>query len=285
MPSEAFYRSAAKTAWVAPLVAIFVNYCNHASPSAVNQSPRYQLVGLFITVVLTLIGFVSGIFALRGIGRYRRASIIVPAILGVSFNSLVILTFLMVVYSGSKVSTASAANRQRQQHMEFAQGAEEGRRSFTEYGGWFGNLATSSAGVVVTSWDDRSPSARRILDDLPVPCSVLMIVARPARGKNSVALEPSSLTMEFADGHIVHALDGDSILSRSKNDPKGVMRRFNAACRSDPTQDVYGAISFIPAGTDLPNLRSVTFRVNGKPMTIHGRFLSAKERRAMLPGN
>jgi hypothetical protein len=285
MPSEAFYRSVAKTAWVAPVAAIFINFCNQANPSAVSQAPKYQLVGAFISIVLILTGFVSGIFALRGIGRYRRASIFIPAIIGVTFNGLTILAFLMVVCFAGKVPTASAADRQRQQQAASAQGAQEGRRSFTDYGAWAGKLTTSSTEIGVMSMDDHSPTARRIIDDLPVSCSLLMIVARPARGQNSVELEPSSLTMQFADGHIVHALDGDSILSHAKDDPNGILRRFNAARRPDPTQDLYEAISLIPAATDLRNLRSVTFRMNGKPITIQGRFLSAEEKRTLHPGN
>ena len=150
MRQEGFYRNAAKAAWVAPLVAVAVNYCNRADP-AIAQEPRVQMLGGLICFGLVLSGLISGMVALRGTATYRRASILVPAIIGVSFNGLVILSLLAVMHLAGKVSTASAAAVQRQQQVAFAEGMEEGRRSVTEYGGWVGRLATPSAMVGVGS--------------------------------------------------------------------------------------------------------------------------------------
>ena len=282
MRSEAFYRNAAKAAWVAPLIAIAVNYANSPPP----KEPHVRLVNGWICFGLILTGLVCGILALRGTATYRRASILVPAIIGVSFNGLVIIALLAVIHLAGKVSTASAAMRQQQQQQrlraEMDEGAREGRQSITEYGGWVGRITTPSAAIGVTSLDDRSPMARRILDDLPVSCSIVVIAARPAPSHDGVRLEPSSLTMELADGSTLHALDGRSILSRAKDDPNGALLRFNAACRADPTQNAYEALALIPAGTDLHDLRSVTLRVNGKPIKVPGRFMTAEERRTSL---
>ena len=281
--SESFYRKAARAAWVAPLVAIALNYCNHANPTP--QPPRVQFVFGLIATALILTGFIAGVIALVGAATYRRASIIVPAIIGVSFNGLIILALLMVLHLAGKVSTASAAMRQRQERIALAQGAQEGQTSVMEYGGWVGKLSTASGVVAVTSLDDQSPTARRLLNDLPDPCSVLFIIARPTRAHAGVQLEPSSLSMEFANGRIVHALDGNSILGHAKDDPDGLLLKFNAAYRPDPAQDLYESFCLIPAGTDLCGLRSVTFLINGKRITIHGRFLSAKEKQMQYRGN
>ena len=203
-----------------------------------------------------------------------------------TFNGFVIFAALAVIHLMGKVSTTDAAiRRQQQQQSEFAQGMEEGRRSTMDFGGWIGRGSTPSAMVGVMSLDDHSPTARRLLNDLPVPCSVLGIAARPAPGCRNVELEPSSLTMEFADGHLVHALDGARILGAARNDPQHVLLRFNSAFHTDPAQDMYQSFALIPAGTDVRKLRSVTFRMNGEEITVRGSFLSPEQKQAMGAGN
>lgn len=269
MFSEDFYRNAAKAAWVGPLAAAFINATNQT-----NQSPddwRGRAVISIACGALVLIGFFAGIIALTGAVRYRRVSIIAPAIIGVSFNSLVIVTALILVYSGTKVSTARAT---AQKQHDMAQGAEEMRQSLTDYGSWIGTKSTSIAGFAVMSVDDRSPTGRRFQHDLPVPCSVLMITARPTHADDTLEFDTSTLRMRFADGHATKSLNSASILAQAKDDPQHVLQRLGSGLRPDQAQNAYGAVCLIPPGVDLRNLVSVTFRVNSIPITIRGEFLS-----------
>ncbi len=269
MFSEDFYRNRAKTAWVGPLTAVIINTVSPASHAP--EDWRVRAVMSIVCGALVLIGFFSGIIALIGAVRYRRVSIILPAIIGVSFNSLVIVTALIVVYSGTRPSTARAT---AQKQHDMAEGAEEMRQSITGYGSWIGTASTSIGGFAVMSVDDRSPTGRRFGHDLPVPCSVLMITARPTRADDTLEFDTSTLRMRFADGHAIKSLNSASILAQAKDDPQHVLQRLGSGLRPDQAQNAYGAVCLIPRGTDLRNLASVTFRVNSIPITIHGEFLS-----------
>lgn len=284
MASEGFYRSAAKAAWVAPLVAVGLNIFAKPDP-ALESSWHYRMVRGGIACALILTGFIAGIVALSGIGVHRRASIVIPASLGVSINGLVILSFLAVLNLGNKVSSSAAAQQrqQRRQESEVELGKADARLSMMLYGGWVGRGNTPTAFIGLTSLDDQSPAARRLVDGLPAPCSVIVIVAQPAPGRHGMILEPSSLTLKFADGHTVHALDGGAIFSRAKNDPAHAMLKFNAAYQLEPPKERYTAFALIPRGTDMHNVRSVTFKLNGTTTTISGRYLTDVEKREQFP--
>jgi hypothetical protein len=288
LASEAFYRNAAKSAWVAPVVVVALNLLGQhgqADP-AVDLGWKYKMVSGGIALALILTGFIAGIVALCGIRAHRRVSIAVPAVIGVSINGLVIFSALAVIHLGNRVTTSSAAEQARQQRWQQSQiemGKADARMSLVLFGGWVGKGSTPTAQVALTSLDDQSPTARRVLDVLPVPCSVVVIVTQSAPGRHDMTIEPSSLTLKFADGHVVHALDGGAIFSRAKKDPTHELLKLNSAHQFDPTKEQYEAFALIPPGVDMRQVRSATLRVNGSPATISGRYLTDVEKREMFP--
>ena len=270
-----FYRNAAKTAWLSPVVAIALGYCASAGIKASGTTgPLVQLVLTLVTGIFVLIGFFSAVIALLGMKSQGRQGILVPAAVGLAINGLLILAAVEVLSAARKVAAASEVHPQQQ----LAAAEQDGRDSVLKYAGWVGALRTESGILTIGTLDDNSPTARMISDDLGTPCSLVMVATETGVGSAPPRIDPSSLKLSFNDGRFVEALDAHEVLGASHGAAAGAIARLQAPGKPQGDRVVSITLCFIPRGLSFRNVSSVTLTVNGKTTRVPGRLLSAGEK-------
>ena len=89
------YYQAARAAWAAPLVAIFLGCCAGGASTRGNAA-----AGLFVALFQLLLiaaGVGCGIYALTGVKRVGKEGIVVPAMIGLMMNALIILLNIVII--------------------------------------------------------------------------------------------------------------------------------------------------------------------------------------------
>jgi len=218
-----------------------------------------------------LCGLFAGVTALVGTGGSRR-SILAPALIGVVFNSLIILTGIW---------TISAARSASARPVTQAQLYQEGISSAEDFPGWIGAAKLPGGAIVVGSLDDQSPAARRVLDELTTPCSVVTVTISNSNSASPLALDPASLRLLSTQGTI-DVLSPDDVLANIRQGESSPLHKLAAPQIVPAGERACVTICFIPRGIDLHQVAAVTIRLNGQKMTIPGRFLSAPEKQKKL---
>lgn len=274
LPPNNFYQNAAKAAWAAPLLAMAVTFTLAAGASIVNHGAAHttsQAINACISGALVLCGFFAGIMALLGAGTSRK-QIRTPAIIGVALNGLIILT---------GVWTFTAARAASAHPINAAQLYREGISSVEDFPGWIGPARLPGGAVVVGTLDDQSPTARRVLDELTTPCSVITITISNAASASPITLDPSSLRLLSTQGTI-DALAPEDVLATARASAIESLRRLSAPQVIPAGQKACVTVCFIPRDIDLHQVAAVTVRINGQKMTIPGRFFSSQEKQKQL---
>lgn len=122
---ENWYRQMARASWLAPLVAIVVNFMLFATQGITpgKSDPVRAVLG----VVFIFGGLVLGIVALFGVRKYGSAKILVPAFIGIGINLfLIVMGTLPVLYLAKK-----RAQLQPAVHSPMARLLKDDRLSFS----------------------------------------------------------------------------------------------------------------------------------------------------------
>jgi hypothetical protein len=293
LTTQRFHRSAANAAWAAPIVAILFSFCSASAVrrlelSSGGHEPVAKLILGLIAVAIVMIGSASGIVALCGVRAHGHKEITLPAVLGLALNALLIM-FGVSVYrsapsaSASRAPAASMLGRPQAIAQRQATTDQEGLESMLHFPGWIGLGRTSFGSVAAASLDDRSPTARRILNELAVRCSIIAIAVNNSAGTQALDVNPSSLQLHMADGSVVRALNADRTLASVKSSGTSDLGRFAGTQHVPAGQALYELACFIPAGVDATAIKSATIHVNGRPISFSGRYLSVKEKSGLDP--
>src|SRR5947209_1169723 len=86
-----FGMQAAKASWVAPIIAVALNFLTNGA------GPQARAVSGFVSLGLYIVGLILGIVALAGVRKYGRKGVLVPAIVGVCINGALVLLFALVI--------------------------------------------------------------------------------------------------------------------------------------------------------------------------------------------
>jgi uncharacterized protein DUF4339 len=244
------------TVFLIALAAIFTG----AGPRFV-QSMNPLIAG---AIGLSIIpAFFAGIYALFGVGKTKRRGVLFPAVFGVIFNGIFLLA------AGSKIMFAQAS---------YARFVREGIPSLTDYPGWVGAAKLPEGFIAVGSFDDDSPAAKLVSDQLGSQYTVIDIGVDNRRGSYSIEVNPSSVLIRTPQGS-VRALDLDTALKSSPN-AETLLQEWSGRHAVRPGEG-HEFLCLIPHGVDLHSAYQVDLVVNGVTVSVPGRFMSAGERKAL----
>ena len=266
------YDKAAYAAWIAPLVALVVTFCisllarlanGNAPPSHGMRALINAIMGLFV-----LGGLFAGFAAVYGVRSTRRARVMVPALLGIGMNGIIVLAGTLAVHRGTPASAGAVVP---------AQLGLAGNASAHNYAGWIGTTQMHGGLIVVGSLDDQSPAARRVLDNVTAPCSVLAITISNVNSPAPVNLDPTSLRLLSTQGTI-DAVPLEDVLEGARSGTSDALSAVASPLVVSPGPKPQTCICFIPRGIDLHQVAAVTLLVNNQKVMIPGRFFSVEEK-------
>ncbi|MGB7160730.1 MAG: hypothetical protein WBD40_21885 [Tepidisphaeraceae bacterium] len=265
------YQQAAKFSWMAPLVAILLGCCTVGVRSA---GPSVGLAIAGLQLLLILGGLAAGIFALVGVKRYGSESILMPAITGIVLNGLIIglniFLFSMLLSGkgpfkkgagGVGGGAASAAPMTRQQIKQ------QGEDAFLQQAGWVGLLPYRGAAITLVTVPDNSP---------------LIVGIDNSRGGDSFTLDPTGATVHFADGTSKPLPDVVGVLQSARTDREAALKAFSPPFEVMPGRQLVGKFMFLPPRTDPGTIASVTVKIDGRPVSVPGRFMTADQKQSAV---
>lgn len=266
-----FYRTAARMAWSSPVIAIIFTYlASHmlrglAEGGSTAKPTALILIGC-VAGLFILIGFFAGVTALVGAPSHVRRKILVPAVLGLSFNGLLLL---------GGICAATAARSASASPTEFEADA---RTSFLEFPGWLGAAKLPGGGtVVVTTLDDQSPTAQRLIGPLHTRCSLVNVTVMKPAGSGAVFYDPISIELLTSGGNL-RALPVDAVIAGAPSGTSRLIRRFVGLQAIPADGQPHDAICFIPPGVDLRGVWAVRLDLDGTRVTLPGRLWTATEK-------
>ena len=279
------YQQAAKFSWMAPLVAILLGCCTVGARGA---SPAVSLGIAGLQLLLILGGLGAGIFALFGAKKYGSAGVVAPAVIGIILNTLIIaanVVLLTMLLSGKfpvrnppggggGAAGGAAAPRTRQQIQQ------QGEDAVLKEAGWVGVLQHRGAVVTLVTVPDTTPVAAEMLDNLKTPVSLLVVAVDNSRGGESFSIDPAGSTVTFTDGTTQDLPDVPTVLRSARSDRDQFVRQFSPPFEVMPGRQLAGKFMFLPPGTDASRIASVSVKIDGQPVGVAGRFMTAEEKQS-----
>lgn len=266
------YDKAASAAWITPLVALGITLilgmaARHANGNATASSGMRTCINLIMSLFV-LGGLFAGVAAIYGVRKSRRARVVIPALVGVGINAMIIFAGAFSLHRGTPASAADA--------MPVQFGLQQ-KTPARGYAGWIGTVQVTGGSIVVGSLDDQSPAARRVLDNVTTPCSVLAITISNLNSPTPVSLDPSTLRLLSTQGTI-DAVPLDDVLDTARADATEALRNVSSAQLIKRGSKPQTCVCFIPRGIDMHQVAAVTLLVNNQKVMVPGRFFSADEK-------
>ena len=280
------YQQAAKFSWMAPLVAIVLGCCTVGARSA---SPAVSLGIAGLQLLLILGGLGAGIFALFGAKKYGSAGVVAPAVTGIILNTIIIglnVVLISMLMSGkfAPPNTAgggggaggaagtAATPRTRQQVQQ------QGEDAVMKEAGWVGVLQHRGAVITLVTVPDSTPVAAEMLRNLKAPVSLLVVGVDNSRGGDSFSLDPAGSALTLTDGTTQELPDVPTVLRSARTDRAQFVRQFSPPFEVMPGRQLVGKFMFLPRGTDASKIASVSVKIDGQPVEVTGRFMTAEEK-------
>lgn len=93
------YHKSATMSWAIFFIFVFLRYVSRNSMTATSQSDAKILAWTMVImgIAFYLIGILAGVYALSGIKKAGRKGILIPAIIGITLNSLA-LTYTAILF-------------------------------------------------------------------------------------------------------------------------------------------------------------------------------------------
>ena len=278
------YQQAAKFSWMAPLVAILLGCCTVGARSA---SPAVSLGIAGLQLLLILGGLGAGIFALFGAKKYGSAGVVAPAVTGIILNTVIIglnVVLLSMLLSGkfappntaggSGAAGAAAPPRTRQQVQQ------QGEDAVMKEAGWVGVLQHRGAVITLVTVPDSTPVAAEMLGNLKTPVSLLVVGVDNSGGGDSFSMDPAGSTVTLADGTTQELPDVVTVLRSARSDRAQFVRQFSPPFEVMPGRQLVGKFMFLPRGMDASKIASVEIKIDGQPVSVTGRFMTAEEKQS-----
>ena len=288
------YQQAAKFSWMAPCVAFLLGCCTVGARGA---SPAVSLGIGGLQLLLILGGLGAGIFALFGAKKHGSAGVVAPAVVGIVLNTLIIgvnvvlITMLMSGKiplgkppaaagggGGGGGAAGTAAPRTRQQVEQ------QGEDAFLKEAGWVGVLQHRGAVVTLVTVPDSTPIAAELLGNLKTPVSLLVVGVDNSRGGDSFSLDPAGSTLALTDGTTQELPDVPTVLRSARTDRAQFVRQFSPPFEVLPGRQLVGKFMFLPPGSDPSKIASVSVKIDGEPVTVTGRYMTAEEKQSAAAG-
>lgn len=278
-----FHQQAAKASLVAPIIAVALDFfTNQAGRQPAGGADRWSgLVVGIIAFCLILAGFVLGIIALFGIRTQGKQKILVPAIVGISLNGFFValgaVAFLVAVHLSHGLKAASS------QTARAPVTAQEVSDSITKSPGWVGKSTRDGVVVVVISVPPGTPLSAEIKDAFGGDHLCMSVAVSNAQGSEPVTVNAADLSVVMKDGTIHAALSPEEMFAAAPlNGPQLRSAYPSTATVAAGAAKEASVAAFLPPEVDPSQIDHAIVLLDGKPLTIPGRFLSVEEKAANL---
>jgi hypothetical protein len=255
--SQTAFVGAARISWVlvcgaVALLGLFARLPQLAPPRAVL---------LFLALAAAAAGLALGLAARRG----RQA------VLGAAASGLVLLILGVAALSGAAARRTRAAQQ--------AAVARASAAAPLEGDGWYGARSLAGAGLFVLELD-RDGSLGRMITDNFEQRFIPLVVGVDNRSTRPMVLNLDGARLILADGSAVVGLDRGAVLEGTRRGRDEARRLHGGPYRVGAGQSLGNALLFVPPGTVMKEVVSVTIELDGASVTIPGRLVTAAEKRA-----
>lgn len=267
-----FSRQAALASVLAPAIAVGVTMMT-SSPT--QGSAVGKLIAGLTGTVLIVAGLVLAILALVGVRQHGRKGILGRSIAGLLINAVLLVSGTFAFQHARAVATKNGQLAREQQGKRIEQ---EGVDSFLNYSGWYGIAEVGETVLVVTSLADESPSAKMLNSDRTMNVSIAHVSVINRSVSNSVMIDSAKAELALADGRSAQCLPLAEVLGSSKKDADKMIANLLGPHTVRPQSNLFTVFIHMPFGFSWGDVTSVTIHVDGKPVMIQGRVLTASEK-------
>jgi hypothetical protein len=202
----------------------------------------------------------------RDDGRAKRL-----ALAGLAVNTLVLLLMSTALLAG--------LDEQETRDLEATKMKQLGQAAAHESAGWVGGGEVHGAQIFAFEIDPAGPLGQLFRSGLALPCQVLGLRIDNSRGAATLTLDLSAPVLTRTDGsHPNQPLARSNVLASATHGRDELMAGHAAPYRVAPGERRTNGLLFLPAEEATQSLASVTVLVNGEPVRLAGRYLSAGDK-------
>jgi hypothetical protein len=167
------------------------------------------------------------------------------------------------------------------QRMNLGEASAAARHELDKYAGWYGVASAGPAVICVGEFSSQAPVASDLRSRFPVNPRMMLISIDNSRGAKAIAIDPSSLWIETADGHKITALPARVVLSGAKDSRDRMIDEFGSELRAEPGDSITIGFAFLPSTADLKGSTRLTMQLNGHRIAMSGKYLSVDQKAAI----
>jgi hypothetical protein len=185
---------------------------------------------------------------------------------------------LVLVVLGAAVASGAASGR------SYVRAAAEVERASaaasTEAGSWYGRKELGRLQAFALEVDRGGALGKMLAGTFAQPFVPLVVGVDNRAGTRAVAVDLTDAELVLADGTSVAPLDRGAVLASARGAREEAQRLHGGHYLVAPGQSMGNALLFVSPDTALEDVVGVVVRIDGAPVTIRGRHLSADEKRA-----
>jgi hypothetical protein len=258
---------AARASWLVPAAILLV--VGAAAPGGLLPVPVLPAsVVIRVTTAAGAIGLVIGAFAAPASTWHDAGLELRHALLGIGLSAVLLVTI------GVASVVGALSGREAADELERAT-----RSALRDSPGWNGFGRIDGMLVSASEVDEGTELAKILLRPFAAPYRVLLVSVDNSAGAHEVTIDLEQVTLQTPNGEL-HALARAELArapgaDRSRIDGLPKIVRVRAGERTD------GTPVFLSRATSFRDASAITVRADGSDRTIHGRYFTLAEKRAI----
>jgi len=147
--------------------------------------------------------------------------------------------------------------------------------------GWLGSAQVAGARLFAVEMN-HGGLKESVTKSFHQPFTLVLMGVDNRQGVDDLVLDLSQVQVLFPDGQALQPLDRAQVIASAA--PNDASAHAHALPYRVPRSTSFDrALAFLPFDADLERASGLVVQVNGAPLVIRGRWLSAEEKRAMRP--